>query len=236
MTINDNPYLDEAIGKFLTAYSKREELEGDFNSSKLDEYTAVNEEVSSLAGELIKYGIDVYQEDDDLSFLIDNKEYTVTLDDMCRILSDDDFRTMISNLRKKEAMKQNTQTEQPPADESPYSGFMPHLFGNDDSDDSVMQFSADYSLIDDLVNIQRKVMRYEHDKSVRKLTDAVERCKEQIAQKERLLEVKDVEIEKLVQEKESIEQKLEEEVSANAEISEKLKDAQIRTENAENVA
>ena len=236
MTVKNNPYLDEAIGKFLDAYSKRAELEGDFNSSKLEEYTAVNDEVSSLAGELIKYGIDVYQEDDDLSFLINDKEYTVTLDDMCRILSDEDFKTMISNLRKKEARQHNDQTDTVPVEDvQSYDDIMPHLFAGGE-DRMSTQSLADYSLIDDLVNIQRKVMRYEHDKSVRKLTDEVERCREQITQKEHLLELKNSEIESLVKEKEDIEQKLADAIGINEEISCQLKDAELRTENAEALA
>ena len=112
MVIENNPYLDEAIDKFLLAYSKREEMEHNFHSGMLEEYTSVNQQVVSLAGEMIKYGLDVYQKDDNFCFIIDNVEYAITIDELCQVLSDEEFKTMKESISKREARKAEAQQQE----------------------------------------------------------------------------------------------------------------------------
>ncbi len=248
-----NPYLYGLSIDFVAAYSKRKNMEKNFNNSMLDEYTAVNERVAHIAGELIKCGIEVYQEEDDLSFIIDGEKYSVPLDEICQVMSDEDFKVLMSGLRKKDILAAEADEEVREVDvlnsadeaeeesvaaEQALSDELQSISVAEENPQISALKETESSLIDDLINIQRKVLKYEHEKSVIQLTQMVEQCKAEISEKEESINSKDIEIEKLVieidkhnKDKEEFEQKIQSLVDEKERAVSELKDEILRVNN-----
>lgn len=276
MQTTQNQYLTETQIKFIETYTKRRELEVDFNPLKLHEYEEVNNLVYKYASELVKCGAEFYidKENDVIQIIIDEVSYDVDLEGVGNHLDTTSFQLMISqaNKNEEERERRKEEAEQKAKDEEDRKKSDESDFDNSEAKDSFVKIMGAFfstfmdmrnqnvnmefaqgsgtteekpqtteetaiapikketSLFDDVIEIQKKIMRLEQAKSLVESQEEmskkeIERLEEEIHRITEVLKEKEEEIASLKNDNKCFEELMEslgEEADASAKEKQEL--------------
>ena len=103
--MSQNPLLS----KFVSLYNRIEDMQANFNRSRLQEYTALCDKLNANAAKIIKGNHcphHLEQDNDILVLVIDGKNYELQFNDIVMLLDDEEIQRLTNAQREKEKEKE----------------------------------------------------------------------------------------------------------------------------------